>query len=300
MNANNKISCLESIDTFKISFAGKNSIDAEIFTTVINNTIDLVKASANVIEPAAFLRLEIKANKEGSFESILEVVVKYGKDLLTQHHVEIACEILGGFLTFLKIKKHLKGRKPRELKNKEDVTIITNQDGQVINAPQKIANAFFNDSKIDNSVIKIFCSVNGSDRESLKVEKNGEIINFDKDEFEEMSNKIVDESGQEIETREDEQKISNCELIIKKPDLIGNSKWELIFDKVIYARIEDSAFIKQVKNGKIKISGGYKLVCELSIKREIDENFNLVNTEYTILKVTGVKNGEEQMEIDLN
>ena len=55
----------ESIDTFKVRFEGDNSIDAELFTKIINNTIELVKASSRAIDPNAFLRLEIRATKEG-------------------------------------------------------------------------------------------------------------------------------------------------------------------------------------------------------------------------------------------
>jgi hypothetical protein len=61
----------ESIDTFKVKFEGGNSIDAELFTKTINNTIELVKASSRAIDPNAFLRLEIRATKGVSFELIV-------------------------------------------------------------------------------------------------------------------------------------------------------------------------------------------------------------------------------------
>lgn len=73
----------ESIDTFKVKFEGGNSIDAELFARTINNTVELVKASSQAINPNAFLRLEIKATKEGSFETIIDAVVKYSADLLS-------------------------------------------------------------------------------------------------------------------------------------------------------------------------------------------------------------------------
>lgn len=80
----------ESIDTFKVNFGGdKHTIDAELFTTTINNTIDLVKASANAINPQAFLELEIKANKEGSFITELDAIAKYGLDLITKDNVSL-------------------------------------------------------------------------------------------------------------------------------------------------------------------------------------------------------------------
>jgi hypothetical protein len=58
----------ESIDTFKVKFEDGNSVDAELFTR------KLVKASEQATNPAAFLRLEIKATKEGSFKAITDYV----------------------------------------------------------------------------------------------------------------------------------------------------------------------------------------------------------------------------------
>jgi hypothetical protein len=141
----------ESIDTFKVNFGGdKHTIDAELFTKTINNTIDLVKASANAINPQAFLRLEIKANKEGSFETIIDAVAKYRLDLLTKDNVRLASEIIGGYLAFLQIKEHLKGRKAKQIETREGQTAIVNQDNVVIKVPSNIANEFFNNAKIDN------------------------------------------------------------------------------------------------------------------------------------------------------
>ena len=56
-----QISCLESIDTFKIAFAGKNSIDAELHNKTVNDTIELVKASSNAISPNCFYKVRNKS-----------------------------------------------------------------------------------------------------------------------------------------------------------------------------------------------------------------------------------------------
>ena len=63
--------------TFIISFGGKNSIDAEAFSQTINNTIELLKESALANDPSCFVRLEIKANNTGSFETIIEAIVRF-------------------------------------------------------------------------------------------------------------------------------------------------------------------------------------------------------------------------------
>ncbi len=292
---------LESKDTFKISFGGQNSIDAELFTKTINNTIELVKASANVIDPAAFLRLEIKANKEGSFETIIDAITRCSTDLLTKDNIRLACEIVGGYLAFLQIKQHLKGKKPKEVNTENNNTKIVNQDNIVYEAPQKIADAFFKDSKIENSIVNIFCDLKSSNRENFNIYKDDSqkpTISIPKAEYDSMSNKTFNDNQQVlVEIKADSQTVENCELIIKKPDLIGDSKWELIYDKIIFAKIEDENFLQKIKNGTILVSGGYRLVCSLQIKREIDKNYNLVNVEYHVVQVKGIKNKTEQLDL---
>ena len=74
---------IESTEEFMVSFGGEKSIDAEHFSKIVETTVALVKASADVIDPSCFIRLEIKANREGSFETIIDVVTKYAPDLFS-------------------------------------------------------------------------------------------------------------------------------------------------------------------------------------------------------------------------
>ena len=71
----------------------------------MDNTIFLVKTSANTIDPSCFLKLEIKANKEGSFETVIDTVAKYLPTILSVP--QLASYIVGGFWAFLQIKDHL-------------------------------------------------------------------------------------------------------------------------------------------------------------------------------------------------
>jgi hypothetical protein len=108
----------ESIDTLKIKFEGGNSIDAELFTRTINNIIELIKASAAAIDPHAILRIELNStNKgdEGAFTTVIDVVAMVRKDSSGKNNITSAFEIVSGFLSFLQIKSHLNGRKPKSI-----------------------------------------------------------------------------------------------------------------------------------------------------------------------------------------
>lgn len=77
-----------------------------------------------------------------------------------------------------------------------------------------------------------------------------------------------------------------AELMIKKPDLFGSSKWDFIFDKQISATIEDEAFLKGIK--KKEIGGFYsgdKIKCRLRIEAFFNERLESEETKYYVEKV---------------
>jgi hypothetical protein len=185
----------ESIDTFKVKFEGSNSVDAELFTRTINNTVQLIKASSQAINPDSFLRLEIKATKEGSFETVIDAVVRYGADLLTKDNARLATEIVGGYLAFLQIKSHLKGKKHKSITQTPQGAIITNQDDQQITAATNIVNCYLSDSKIDNTIVQIFTDLKTSGRDGIVIEHNNQKQSFVKDDYDNMSVSTMDSSS---------------------------------------------------------------------------------------------------------
>lgn len=294
---NKELLFLESIDTFKVRFEGGNSIDAELFVNTINHTIALVKESARAINPSAFLKLEIKTTKDGSFETIIDAVAKYSLDLINKDNARLACEIVAGYLAFLQIKQHLKGEEPKKIETKNADSIIINQDNQSIQAPSSIINNYFNNrTNIDNYISQIFNDLEMSDREGFVIEHGVNKVTFKKTDYKRMTVSAVKQQAV-INTKKETRILKDCELIIKKPDLIGGSKWEMIFDRKIEVKIDDEEFIKQIRGGVIKISGGYRLVCDLKIITEIDEEYNGISVEYIVVKVYGIKNREEQLDL---
>jgi len=76
------------------------------------------------------------------------------------------------------------------------------------------------------------------------------------------------------------------------------SKWEVIFaGQSINIKIEDEEFMGQIKNGDLKLSGGCKLLCDLTVKTEIDDEYNVIKLEHHVFKVHGLKNKEEQLNL---
>jgi hypothetical protein len=274
----------ESIESFKVSFGGENSIDAETFVKSINNTISLVKKSATAIDPSCFLRLEIKANKEGSFETLIDAVVRHKEDLLVAS--SIAGNIVQGFLNFLWIKEHLKGRKAKKIESNDRETAIQNQNNEILKVKKEIGTAYFQDNEIDSLIINQFTILAENHSSFAITTKNGE-IKIDKKTYEDMMQPVVDDHPT---AKTIKNKPIEVDLPLKKPDLLGKSKWEFIYNKKIEAKIDDEVFLSKVRKGKIKnLYAGVRIPCRLQFEYDLDENHDMIpnSDKYTILAITG-------------
>ena len=82
-------------------------------------------------------------------------------------------------------------------------------------------------------------------------------------------------------------------LKIKKPDFLGQSKWELKHGRhTIPARIDDEDWLSQFHGKNAIVSPGDSLDVEVRVAEEYDRNGNLLKEEYTILNVYDIIPGE--------
>lgn len=289
---------LESIEDFEVSFGGKKSIDAELFTKSIDDTISLIKASADANDPSCFIKLEIKANKEGSFKTVIDVITKYSPDLLAVS--SIAGNVIQGFLNFILIKQHLKGKKAKKIESKDDQMAIQNQSDEIIKVPNKIGQVYFKDNKIDNLIVNITNNISNDGRDYLSIKTKDREIKIDKFEYENMSTSIIDENPV---ARTIINKPIDVDLPLKKPDLLGKSKWEFIYNKKIEAKIDDENFLAKVRKGEIKnLYAGVRIPCRLQFEYDLDENHDIVpnSDKYTILSILGdIIEPEEDKQVSL-
>lgn len=70
---------------------------------------------------------------------------------------------------------------------------------------------------------------------------------------------------------------------IKKPDLAGNSQWEIISDKVIKVKVEDREFLAKLKNREILIGYGERVEATITTKTFLDkESLEVLESEYIL------------------
>jgi hypothetical protein len=275
---------IESKESFIISFGGKTSIDAKTFSQTIDSTIELLKESAFANDPNCFIKLEIKANQVGSFETIIDMIIRHKNDLLKIP--SIAGDILEGLLNFLSIKKHLKGKKAKKIESNQTETAIQNQDNEIKKFSKKIGNIYFQNNKIDNLIINQFTNLSEDKRSNYIIKTSGAEIIINENSFENMKQVLVDENPI---VKTIKQKPISVDLLVKKPDLLGDSKWQFIYIKNIEAKIEDELFLEKVRNRQIVILAGDKINCELEIEYDLTERLEIIpkSEKYNIKKING-------------
>ncbi|QAY96267.1 hypothetical protein CWB41_11440 [Methylovirgula ligni] len=78
-------------------------------------------------------------------------------------------------------------------------------------------------------------------------------------------------------------------LAVKKPDYLGNSKWELRHGKrSISAKIEDAEWLRRFQNRNVDVRPGDALRCEVQIEHLYGHDNELLAENYTIVHVIDV------------
>lgn len=185
------------------------------------------------------------------------------------------------------MKKFLKGEKPKLIGEvKDEAVVVTNQDGAKTSVAAGSASQYFNNPHIDNCVIQIFGPLSGDpNRSAFKLIGADGTLNIDKASFKDMASKVVDETTQISKTTH--KQIIKADLFVKKPDLIGNSKWGFVLDHNIEAEILDKSFLKKVRDNEFQFGAGSMLPCKMLIEVGLDEKNEPLPAKYSIIEVTG-------------
>jgi len=279
----------ESNSVFKVKFYGANNINATTLATSLNNIVGSVKDITKDLYPDADATLNVVSTKTGCFEIHLDTIIKYLPTIFDKDNIQIATNVIFTFLNILIVKKHLLGKPPKEIVSKDNSTQIKNQNDQSLSVPRNIAKIYFNSPVIDNRTINIFNSLKSdNNRDDLLIESSDGTtkIEFKKSEYDNMSVKIVEgiQSTQDVFTQ-----VVEVSLLLKKPDLLGKSKWGFIYNKIIEAEIKDHEWLEQVQKGFIKnLYAGVKIPVKLLVEVDLDEFKNPKGEpKYSILEVTG-------------
>ena len=285
-NMNNEL--MKSESTLQFHLDGESQIDAKLLSKIINDFVELTQFAAKDIDSEAYLKMNITAFQNGSFNISFSAVCEFVKNLFSSENIAIASNILDTVVSYFNIKKFLKGKRPKpenvKQQSQNKVEII-NADGSRIVVPKEAANIIYN-THIDNLTVNIANSVsehNPNGGFSIKTKNHSTA--FGKDDISNIEKTVaIDESNCKrylIETA----------LIIKKPDFISTSSaWDFIFNgKTIHAKIADEGFTKKVHNGEITLKSADYINARLEMIIDLDENNQPIDStaKYTVLEVNG-------------
>lgn len=298
-------SLIKSEAQFTFELEGDSYVDAVVLSNILNNTVDIVNQIVNG-DPDTYVKLRISKFETGSFDIVFQAIAEQVNTLMGTP-LTAASTLVNAMGGAFKIAKFLKGKKAKEVVHNDNSTTIINIEGNVLHVEGDVGKKYFENAKIENSVINIVNTVESDTvRPGFKIHTNetdkekAEVIEFSRDDFsfvEPVVEKMLEEEEQYLEN------IMDVELIIRKPDLIGNSRWGFILDKYIEASIEDEDWLNNVRANNIKFGRGMRLPVKLKVVVKLDKNgAPLPDPTYSIIKVTGDvidESNQEQTKLDV-
>ncbi|MGB4589491.1 MAG: hypothetical protein WBI17_09715 [Clostridiaceae bacterium] len=267
--------------SFNIVFGGENEILLDDLLPALDGLSNLIGIVTSKVEPNAKVELKFKKSSQGSFDVELLMFLT-GNFISLISNTEDPIKIVKTLVELIKFKTFLQGESPAKVVEGDDYSInVENFHGDTLKISPVVYNVFQYPSTNEN-----FRKMFSNNRESLSIAaRDNGAIRVDKSEYEYLVADVkIDECSQVVEG------INRIILHIKKPDLLGNSKWEFRHkEKSIKATIEDKDFLLKIQDGQISINSHTYCDCDLSFRNELDSIGNLVRQEYKLLKVYDVK-----------
>lgn len=274
------------IEKLVFTFEGDNNVDINLLIKTLEGVSNSYLNTIQAIESTATVKLQVEAFNKGSFEVVINSLIDNIPPMFVAMQTVIPS--VKTFLEIIKIKKELKGQKPKVISTENGITKIVNHKGEEHYHDCNITNIYLNNPRIDKSATDIFLPLTVNNKKSVKLSVDDEAISIKENEFSEMAVPIIEEPTLTDETSEVESYV-NTELLLRKPDLMGETMWGFKYDEnFINATVEDFEFIRKVKTGEIKeLYSGVRIPVYMKIVATLDVKLNPIHKKYYILDVTG-------------
>ncbi len=102
--------------------------------------------------------------------------------------------------------------------------------------------------------------------------------------------RLTDEMAEELLTSEVHQTETVLTLMVKKPDYLGDSMWELRYgDRTIPAKILDEAWLKEFQAGRVDLKPRDSIKALIRARVKIGADGGQVGEHFSVVKVIGVR-----------
>lgn len=182
-------------------------------------------------------------------------------------------------LNFLDKKKKIEDSK--EIKELQKELLIAAEDTGVLSFP---AYSEISPMQLINSIDRINSSLEPfTDKDKVSFISDQGIVDFNMD-FNFSQNDIENMLTNEVLENE-----TIMILKVKKPDYLGNSKWEFKYDnKIIFAKILDEEWIWKFQNRKEDIRPGDSLKSKVKITVKYEADGTVLSIQHDLLKIEKV------------
>ncbi len=276
---------IKSESALRFHLDGDSQIDAKLLSKIINDFAELTRFAAKDVNKEAYLKMNVTAFENGSFNISFSAVCELARNLFTTENVSLAADILGIVLGYFDIKKFLKGKHPKDVRKKSNNKVeIINADGSKIIAEKEAVNIIYN-THIDDLTVNIANSVsehNPTGGFSIITKKHSSV--FEKEDISNIEKTVA------VEESNCKRILIETALIIKKPDFIATSAWDFLLNgKSIHAKISDVAFVKRIHDGEITLKSSDYINALLEILVDLDENGQPIDStaKYNVVEVKG-------------
>lgn len=278
---------IESRSKMSFHLDGDSEIDAALLSRTIADMAELTQLAAKEVNPDAYLRMNVTAFKNGSFQIDFSAVCQVAETIFAGSVacVGLAATVIGGVKGIFEIRKLLKGEKPKSVTEDGDGFIkVESANGDSVRVPKQ--------SGIAINVIQVGKLVANISSYAKEHNPNGGFSISDQDGAMYCSADDVEKMSKQataIETTMCQRSLVKADMLIRKAVFDGTAKWGFEYDgKAIDAGIEDESFMNWFQENGVVKRGDY-IRATLEILVEVDRNgFPIRGTEkYTVVQVQG-------------
>ena len=299
---NNGSELIKSTAQFGIHLEGESEIDAMLLSKTISDMAELTQLAARKQNPDAYLKMNVTAFKNGSFQIDFSTVCEVAQSLsnMATPVATLALTVVGTVKGIFEIKKLLKGKKAKEViddTNDKSKVIIKNNNSETINV-EKCSTIVFNNFRAD----QLASNISHYAQEHNPTGGFSFFVGSDELHCSAQDVKNMTEPLPVMEETITKKCKVEAVLDIKKADILGRSAWDFRYNgKSITAKIDDDNFLETVHNGAALKAGDY-INALLEIEVRLDENGKPVcnSEQYTVISVhDGIRHFDpEQLELN--
>lgn len=278
----------KSEEFINITVGDKDYYKIESIINMLSNIKEIIKYISTKIEKQSYVKVEVGFTNESELKINIKVSASLMQSFIRENNIKLAEKIVEHLYNVLMLKNHLIDGICKDViaidKDKVDIRNINNKSYSVDRFVYEIYT-----EELDQYVKGMFLSYKGKRFALAYKNKN---INLVECEINNMKREVYIDKNIDDKLIKSEMEVS---LGIKKPDLSGNSQWEvvnLVNNKVIRVIVEDKDFLNKIHLGEILISSKTTIsarVCRETYLNEFNEHIKEV---YILKKVLNVSREE--------